>query len=156
MTVISKFNRFMIFAICLSCFVFNAASAQTKKFNCSVFKDTLLHKIIYKQADIIPEPEGGMAAVSRLIAKELKYPSGDSEYIGKIIIAFVIEPNGKIDGKRIIKDPSGKGQLLSKQLFKIIDEIKWTPAFCKGKAVPFLYSIPVNINLEEWFFDNCN
>lgn len=143
MTVNSKFIKLIMFAICLSCFVFNEVSAQTIKFNCSVFKDTLTHKIIYKQADTIPEPEGGIQALSLAIARKLRAPV---DFSGRIIVAFIVEANGTIDGKRVIKDESGKEEVFGKQILNLINNVKWKPALCNGKAVPFLYSLPSSLN----------
>ena len=108
---------------CLSGLVSNGAIAQNKRDECHGQKDSLLNKYIYYATDKRAEPEGGIEALYRILAKQLRYPVEYDEYYGRVIIGFVVEPNGKVDGKRVIKDPVAE-KIFSKQLFKIIDNIK--------------------------------
>jgi len=132
----------------VSC-LFLSAVAQTKKSDCPGFQDTVLHKFVYKFTDVMPEPQGGIEKVFKLITKYLKYPTGDASYSGRVIVAFVIEPNGSIDGQRTMNDPSGSKHVFSKQLLDILGSVKWKPGYCNGKAVPVLYSLPVAIEVGE-------
>jgi hypothetical protein len=96
-----------------------------------------------------PEMIGGWKAFTKLINEKFKYPSGDIGYSGTVKVAFVVETNGKIDGKRTIYDPSGNEQVFSKQLLKLVDNISWKPGLCDGNQVPVLYILPLNITLQE-------
>jgi len=147
MTVSRKFIQLIIFAICLSCLGLNSAEAQDKK--PTSFQDTLLHKVVYLSAEQLPEPQGGLEALLKQLTKTIRYPPGDVDFVGKVIVAFVIEPNGKIDGERVIREPSGDKQIFSKQIFEVVKAIKWKPARRNAKAVPFLYTLPVTIDLTE-------
>jgi len=135
--------------ICLSCFVFNCSHPHTNKSKCSGIRDTLLHKFVYKIVDSAPQPVGGMKTIFKLISKNFKYPPGDADYTGWVIVAFVIEPNGSIDGQRTIYDPSGNDHLFSKQLLGILSTVKWKPGYCSGEAVPVLYTFSLNIDIQE-------
>lgn len=132
----------------LSGLVSNGAIAQNKREECQGQKDSLLNKYVFHTADEPAKPEGGIEALYRMLAKRLRYPVEYDEYYGRVIIGFVVEPNGKIDGKRVIKDPVAE-KIFSKQLFKIIDEIKWNPAICNGRPVPYMMMLPVSIGLSE-------
>ena len=136
-----------ILIACLSFFGFSCQQKQARSFACAGFQDTILHKFVYKTTDVSPKPIGGNEAVSNVINKYFKYPEGD--YQGKVLVAFVIETNGKIDGKRIIYDPSGNDRLFSKQLLTILDKVKWQPGLCNGEKVPCLYIFPMNVDLVE-------
>jgi hypothetical protein len=147
MTTIDKFTICVII-ICLSCFVFNCSHPHTNKSKCPGIQDTLLHKFVYKTVDSAPQPVGGMKTIFKLISKNFKYP-GDADYTGRVIVAFVIEPNGSIDGQRTIYDPSGNNHLFSKQLLDILSTVKWKPGYCSGESVPVLYAFPLNIDIQE-------
>ena len=143
-----KLYPFAFISICLLLLI-SRANAQSKKSICPGFQDTVLHKFVYKVTDVIPEPQGGLEKIFKLINKNLKYPSGDAGYPGRVIVAFVIEPDGSIDGQRTINDPSGRKHVFSKQLLDILGSVKWKPGYCNGKAVPVLYLFPVTIDIGE-------
>ena len=97
----------------------------------------------------MPEPVGGVEALSTLLRKKFKCPPGDVDYFGKVIVAFVIEPDGNIEGKRIVNDPSGAKKLFGSQLIRIISTLKWKPGKCNGKIVPVLYTLPLRVDFSE-------
>jgi len=140
--------RYSMLTGCLCCVTLGTIVAQNKKPNCPAVKDSLLHKFVYTQADKTAAPEGGIEGLYRVMAKNLRYPEDGTDYESRVIIAFVVEPNGKVDGKRVIKE-FGTEKIFSKQLFKILDSIKWSPAICNGRAVPFLTMLPIGVGLSE-------
>jgi protein TonB len=75
----------------------------------------------------------------------MTYPSTDAVVVDRVIVAFVVEKNGKIDG---IKDLS-VNHVLSRQLLKIVSGIKWSPGILNGRPVAVLYELPITIDLEE-------
>jgi transcriptional regulator NrdR family protein len=139
-------NRFLIIISFLS-FAF-VCHAQVKKSECSGFQDSVLHKSVYRVVDQQPEPIGGIEKLLMEISKRLKY-TGESDFGSRVIVAFVVEPDGKIDGERVIRGPSAKGETLTGQIFKIIKTFKWKPGKCFGKAVPVLYTLPIIVDLSE-------
>jgi protein TonB len=78
----------------------------------------------------------------------MTYPSTDAVVVDRVIVAFVVEKNGKIDGSRVIKDLS-VNHVLSRQLLKIVSGIKWSPGILNGRPVAVLYELPITIDLEE-------
>src|ERR1700761_6618782 len=122
--------------ICLSCFVLGGLRAQSRRLTCKGFQDSILHKFVYTQADVMPEPDDRMEALGKVITKEIftnKWTKID-EIFGRVIIAFVVEPNGTVRGVRFVNRPiksTGK-------LEQAINQLKWRPAYCDKKAVPFL------------------
>jgi len=142
-------NRFTpsILIACLAFFGFNCQQKQPKSFKCTGFQDTLLHKFVYKTTDVPPKPVGGNETINKAITKYFKYP--DEDVSGKVLVAFVVETNGTIDGKRVIYDPTRKDCLFSKQLLTILDKVKWQPGMCNGEDVPCLYVFPLNVDLVE-------
>ena len=136
-----------ILIVCLSFFDFSCQQKQARSFACAGFQDTILHKFVYKTTDVPPKPVGGNETINKAITKYFKYP--DEDVSGKVLVAFVVETNGTIDGKRVIYDPTGKDGLFSKQLLTILDKVKWQPGMCNGEDVPCLYVFPLNVDLVE-------
>jgi len=139
-------STLFILIICLSYFGFSCQQTQPKSFTCVGFKDTVLHKFVYKTTDVPPEPVGGFESINKLISKNFK-PDGES--FGRIVVAFVVETNGTIDGKRTLHDPFGKNGSASKQLLNILTKVTWQPGVCNGRKVPCLQVFPLNIDLGE-------
>jgi protein TonB len=50
-------------------------------------------KTVYIGVDVMPEPNGGFAAFSKYLQKNLRYP--DVEEQGRVIISFIIEKDGR-------------------------------------------------------------
>ncbi len=148
MTGITKLLIYTTVWLCLFFIVLFSAKAQQTLAPCTQTLDSVLHKTIYTTVDKMPEPIGGITVLNRTIYKQLKYPSGEGDYGGKTIVAFVVEANGKITGERAIRDPSGKRLLFSNQLIKIVKNLKWEPALCDNKPVAYLYILSVEIGIE--------
>jgi len=146
---IGKLVGYIGFWLCLSFFVFYSAKAQQTNSSCTLVQDSILHKAIYTTFQQMPEPIGGMRALTKAIFKQLKYPPGDAFYEGRIIVAFVIQANGRIAGERVFREPSGKRHLFSDQVFKIVRGFKWKPARCNNKPVASLYVLPVKISIQD-------
>jgi len=137
-----------IAAVYLSCFVFTNGYAQANKNTCEGKQDSILHKFVYTKVDEAPEPEGGLSKMIGVLFKSIRLPQDSSFYGGRVIVAFVIEPDGLIVGKRIIMD-SSSNHFIGKQILDIVSKAKWKPAKCKGKAVPYLYALPVIIEASD-------
>lgn len=97
----------------------------------------------------MPEPQNGLKTLSDSLMKHLKYPTNKGDFQGRVIIAFVIEPDGKIDGQRVIRNLFGSDFTFSQQLFKIVTSFKWKPGLCKDKPVPVLYPLAINMGIQE-------
>ncbi|NHA07907.1 TonB family protein [Mucilaginibacter sp. HC2] len=138
-----------IAAICLLCLVFSDAFAQNNENKCEGKQDTLLHKFVYTKVDEVPEPEGGIVSLNGVIGKNLRFPPGENHYAGSTIVTFVVEPDGSIDGTRVLRDSSGDKQFFGKQVLNIVSKVKWKPGKCGDQPVACLYSIPVHFGSSE-------
>ncbi|WP_158642845.1 energy transducer TonB [Mucilaginibacter ginsenosidivorax] len=127
----------------LICLVFFASYGQNKKV--SAKKKAERH--VYDSVEKPPEPVGGLGDLTRLISRNLKFPNTCADYAGKIIVNFVIEPDGSIDNKTVMRDPSGDKHLFADQVFKIIESVKWKPGRLNGKPVATWYALPLTICL---------
>jgi hypothetical protein len=142
-------KRFFLVTICVSCFIFNTTTAQTSKSDCQGFRDSLLHKFVYKGADQMPAPVGGINLFFRQLTKQLRLSAVQQQIMTHFVVGFVIEKDGTINGTRIIKGYSTDTRDLGKQILAVIKQTRWQPALCNGKPVAFLYVLPFNIELEE-------
>lgn len=68
---------------------------------------------------------------------------------GRIIFAFVVEPNGKIDGERVVRSPVGRVDSLAKEFFNTMRSVKWRAGKCGGKYVLMLYLFPITIDITS-------
>jgi len=136
--------------VCGFFFDMNVCDGQTKRQNahCAGFQDSTAHRFIYKTADRAPEPVGETDVLFKQLGKKMKFPKGLEESVGRVIIAFIVEPDGRIDGERVVKNPFGMEYHITDQLFAIIHSLKWQPGTCGNTPVAVLYTLPVNIELS--------
>jgi hypothetical protein len=127
----------------------SVAFAQSNaKASCSIEVDTLTNTEVFRMVDKMPEVEGGMLGLYKEISKKIKYSHLDEYPMDtKVIVAFVIDKNGQVTGKRIIKNI--KGTDLGEQLLDIVDDLKWQPGICNGKPVPTMQLVPMSVDLDR-------
>jgi hypothetical protein len=117
---------------------------------CQTEYDTLTHQLIYKTADKKASFPGGFEPLMKETQKRIRLSrSGDYSNGIKVIIAFVVQHDGKVIGQRIIRNV--KGTNLAEQYLDIIDDFNWEPAMCNGKPVSTIVTYPFIIDVE---FDN--
>lgn len=118
-----------------------ACRAQTNKTDSCFSKlDTLTGKKVYI-AGKMPELESGENLI-REFMKRIKSPNRSVD--SKVIVAFVIDEQGNVSGKRIIR-----GKELGQQVLAILDDLKWKPAMCGGEKVAALYMFTIVIDFKE-------
>jgi hypothetical protein len=123
-----------------------AAGQPGKSDSCHFFLDTLTNQQVLKFLPGMPRVQGGMEEVSKEISKRIKYPHIDRYPMDtKVIVAFIITEDGRVTGKRVIKDFSGFGE----QLLDILDDFKWDPGTCNGKSVSTLQVFPMIIEISK-------
>ncbi|SCY91877.1 energy transducer TonB [Flavobacterium caeni] len=100
------------------------------------------HKSIEKG----PEYPGGMNAFYQLIMQNFRPPM-DENLKGKILASFVVEADGSLSEKKIIKDI---GHGAGAELLRVLDlSEKWIPGEKDGNPVRVQYTIPINIGGPE-------
>ena len=121
------------------------AFSQTDSIKCKAILDTLTKTEVYTFVDKMPEVIGGMEVLFNEF-QNIKYPNDGADYGGKVFIAFIVDIDGKITGKRIVRDPTG--DKLGKQILTLIDNVVWQPGSCNGKNVPVMFLLPLNIDIQ--------
>lgn len=96
-----------------------------------------------------PEFEGGMAAWSKFIQRNLRYPYTASEQgiSGKVFVSFVIELDGSISAVKIIK---GIGGGCDEEAMRVIKKSpRWKPGQQNNQNVRVRYTMPLSFVLGE-------
>lgn len=135
-------NRFLIvlliFFLCEFCY-------PQKNKPCQSIIDSVTNKEVYVFVEKMPEVVGGQEILYKALTK-LKYINNYGDYSEKIWVSFIINVDGSISGKRIMRDPTGN--LYGNQILKIIDDLEWIPGSCNNKKVSVLYTLPVLIHFK--------
>jgi hypothetical protein len=110
--------------------------------------DTLTNREVFTFADRMPVVQGGIQALVKEISRKIRYPHDEKYPIeSKVVVAFVIEANGSLTGKRIIQNIAGTD--IGNQVLDIVDDFKWQPGSCNGKKVPTLQLFPMIVDVEK-------
>lgn len=96
----------------------------------------------------MPEYPGGMAALMKFIAQNIRYPKEAQEkgIQGRVIVQVTIDETGKINNPTIVKSISPE---IDAEAIRIVKAMpNWTPGKQRGKAVSVKYTLPLNFSLS--------
>lgn len=102
---------------------------------------------IFATADNMPEFPGGMAALTKFLKNNVRYPAAAQEkgIQGRVVISFVVEKNGSVSSAKVVKSVDA---LLDREALRVVLAMpKWKPAILKGKQVRCQYTIPINFKM---------
>ncbi len=112
-------------------------------FSCGVFSQQKDDKGIYLSAEKMPAIKGGMAA----IAKKVNYPriAREMGIQGVVYVGFIVDPEGKVIEPKILKSVA---KPLDEEALRVITkEVKFTPGYFQGKAVPVRMVLPIRFRI---------
>ena len=104
---------------------------------------------VYGIAEVSPEFPGGMEALLKYIADNLKYPqlALENSIQGKVDIALCVEEDGSVSNVRVLRDIGGG---CGKEAMRLVESMpKWTPGRQGGKVVCTQFNLPINFVLPE-------
>lgn len=103
---------------------------------------------IFTVVESEPEFPGGMEALYKYLAQNIKYPqlARENGITGKVYVTFVVEKDGSIANPRILRDIGGGCGAEAIRVVKAMP--KWSPGKQRGKAVRVQFNLPVNFNLK--------
>lgn len=107
-------------------------------------------EIIYDIVDEPAEPDGGMAALKRYLAENIKYPQTAVEMglEGKCYLQFVVSENGYISNVKVKKGVTDCPECDQEAIRVVKSMPRWKPGKINGKAVNSTFSLPVSFKLN--------
>ena len=95
-----------------------------------------------------PEFPGGLDALSKFIADNIKYPqlAKENNITGKVFVSFVVEKDGRVGQVKILRDIGGGCGNEAVRVVKMMP--RWKPGKQRGKAVRTQFNLPVNFDLQ--------
>ncbi len=103
---------------------------------------------IFTVVEAMPEFPGGMGALMKYLAENIKYPSlaKESGIQGRVFINFVVEPDGSISNVKVLR---GIGGGCDEEAVRVVESMpKWKPGMQRGKPVRVSYNLPVKFTLQ--------
>ncbi len=103
---------------------------------------------IFQVVENDPEFPGGLDAMYKYLAQNIKYPqlARENNITGKVYVEFVVEKDGSVSNVKVLRDIGGGCGQEAVRVVKTMP--KWTPGKQRGKAVRVAYRLPVNFNLR--------
>ena len=95
-----------------------------------------------------PEFPGGLDALSKFIADNIKYPqlAKENNITGKVFVSFVVEKDGRVGQVKILRDIGGGCGNEAVRVVKMMP--RWKPGKQRGKPVRTQFNLPVNFDLQ--------
>jgi len=96
----------------------------------------------------MPEFQGGEAAFSSFLVKEVKYPSEAIKkgIQGKVYVTFVVGKDGFVKNPKILR---GVDPAIDAEALRVVNAMpKWTPGRQSGKDVAVQFTVPINFVLQ--------
>ncbi len=88
-----------------------------------------------------------------ILSRNIRYPeeARQANIEGTVVVAFVIETNGRISNIRLIKDIGGGCGAEAIRVLQALDDagLRWQPAQIKGQPVRMRQAVPLRFRLEE-------
>ena len=101
---------------------------------------------VYDFVDEMPSFPGGPAELMKWLSSHVQYPAIESCIQGRVIVAFIVEPDGSISNAKLVRslDPS-----IDQEALRVVRQMpKWIPGKQNGVAVRVKYNVPVIFKLQ--------
>jgi hypothetical protein len=92
-----------------------------------------------------PEFPGGLKALYKFVAQEIKIPEGYKGN-GKVILSFVVTNAGTLEGIKVIDSPDFVTGEEAERMMKTSP--KWKPGLKDGKPVRVQFYLPIQLDLK--------
>lgn len=108
--------------------------------------DSLANRLVYTKVDSMPTFPNGEDSLYAFISKNIKIVGGNATYSGTVYVSFIIETDGSLTNKRLIK---GFYCPADEEVLRLIDIMPdWIPGKCEGILVPVKFIFPLKFNVE--------
>ena len=95
----------------------------------------------------MPEYPGGMEAMMKFVAENLKYPEQmqKEKVEGRVLLSFVVEKDGSVTNIEEVKSPH---PVLTEEAIRVVKLMpKWKPGKQDGKEVRVQFNLPITFRL---------
>ncbi len=96
----------------------------------------------------MPEYPGGMEAMMKFVAENLKYPQQmqKEKVEGRVLLSFVVEKDGSVTNIEEVKSPH---PVLTEEAIRVVKLMpKWKPGKQDGKEVRVQFNLPITFRLN--------
>ena len=96
----------------------------------------------------MPEYPGGMEAMMKFVAENLKYPEQmqKEKVEGRVLLSFVVEKDGSVTNIEEVKSPH---PVLTEEAIRVVKLMpKWKPGKQDGKEVRVQFNLPITFRLN--------
>ncbi len=103
---------------------------------------------IYTLVEEKAEFPGGQEALSKFLARKLRYPAEavKKRIQGNVYVTFVVEIDGSISNAKVVK---GVQKDIDEEAMRVVKMMpKWKPGKQKGEAVRTLFTLPILFRLS--------
>ena len=124
------------------------ADDTTPVANVVVDDTTISDDFIYNVVEKDPEFPGGIEALYKYLAENIKYPEqAKTEGVqGKVYVSFVIEADGSVTNANVIRSIGGG---CDEEALRVVQAMpKWTPGMQHGQPVRVQFNLPVIFKLQ--------
>ena len=103
---------------------------------------------IHDKVDEMPTYKGGNDALMKFICNNMVYPKEaiNSGIEGRVVIQYVIEKDGKVSARKVVKSVSPQLDAEALRVSKLINN--WTPGKIKGDPVRCHFTLPFVFKLQ--------
>jgi len=104
---------------------------------------------IFNGAEVMPEYEGGLNAMSRFLARKLNYPASARAMgqEGIVYVRFVVSSTGKVVDVEVIK---GVSAILDREAMRVVSLMtKWKPGMQHDLPVNVRMVLPIRFHIEQ-------
>lgn len=103
---------------------------------------------IYDKVDEMPTYKGGNDALMKFICNNMVYPKEaiNSGTEGRVVVQFLIEKDGKVSARKVVKSVSPQLDAEALRVSKLINN--WTPGKIKGEPVRCHFTLPFVFRLN--------
>ena len=114
----------------------------------STLADTPDNDSVFQIVDQMPEFPGGMEAMMKFVASNVKYPEAakDKNIEGRVFVSFVIEKDGSVSNVKVLR---GIGGGCDEEAVRVVKSMpNWTPGKQKGEPVRVSFQMPFMFKLD--------
>lgn len=116
-------------------------SKVTKSSTNSATKET-----VYDVVEINPVFPGGEIALLNYLRDNLKYPEGQGDKQGRVVVRFVVSKTGEVGDVSIIRS---LGKPFDDEAIRVVKSLPpFTPGMMNGKPVAVYYVLPINFKAK--------